>query len=354
MKAIIPAAGFGTRLRPLTFARPKPTLRVANQPIIVHAVRSLYQAGVTEIAVVVSDLTQQAVEQAVSGIEGVCISYIDQPEMLGLGNAVLMAREWVGQDDFCVYLGDNLFENGVGSYIDAFNETGADSVMALVSVPDPSAFGVAELDEQGRVVRLVEKPTNPASNLAVAGLYCFRSAFFEHLAALTLSARGEYEITDAILSLMQRGGHVQGVRVQGWWRDTGQAADLIDANRLLLERLEDSILGEVHNSRLTGRVVVELGATVRNSTIMGPVTIAPGAVVENAYLGPFTSVGRGSVIQNAEVECSVIDEYAQVRDVAVRLHGCLIGVRARVVGHGTVPRIHRLILSDASTVELGC
>jgi glucose-1-phosphate thymidylyltransferase len=354
MKAIIPAAGFGTRLRPLTFARPKPTLRVANQPIIVHVVRSLYEAGVTEIGIVVSDLTQQAIEQAVSGIEGVCITYIGQPEMLGLGNAVLMARDYVGHDDFCVYLGDNLFEQGVGRYIQTFNESGADSVMALVEVPDPSAFGVAELDETGRVIRLVEKPKQPVSNLAVAGLYCFRPSFFEHLAQLKLSPRGEYEITDAIVSLMESGAHVQGVRVQGWWRDTGQATDLIDANRLLLERLEDSVLGEVHNSRLTGRVVVELGAVVRNSTIMGPVTIAAGARVENAYLGPFTSVGRGSVIENAEVECSVIDEEAQVRDVAVRLHGCLIGVRARVVGHGTVPRVHRLILSDASAVELGC
>jgi len=136
MKAIIPAAGFGTRLRPLTFTRPKPTLRVANQPIIVHAIRSLYEAGIHEIGIVVSDLTQQAIEQAVRGIEGVIVTYIDQPEMLGLGNAVLMARDWVGDDDFCVYLGDNLFEQGVDRYLRTFRETGADSVMALVEVPD--------------------------------------------------------------------------------------------------------------------------------------------------------------------------------------------------------------------------
>ena len=191
MKAIIPAAGFGTRLRPLTFTRPKPTLRVANQPIIVHAIRSLSEAGIRDIGIVVSDLTQAAIEGAVRGIEGVCITYIDQPEMLGLGNAVLMARDFVGQDDFCVYLGDNLFENGVASYVKTFNETGADGVMALVEVPDPSAFGVAELDAAGRVTRLVEKPKVPASNLAVAGLYCFRPGFFDHLAALKLRPRGE-------------------------------------------------------------------------------------------------------------------------------------------------------------------
>ncbi|MFC4456256.1 glucose-1-phosphate thymidylyltransferase [Deinococcus sonorensis] len=354
MKAIIPAAGFGTRLRPLTYTRPKPALRVANQPIIVHAVRTLVQAGITEIGIVVSDLTQQAIELAVRGLEGVHITYIDQPEMLGLGNAVKMAREYVGQDDFCVYLGDNLFENGVRSYIDTFYAQQADAVIALVEVDDPTAFGVAELDNEGRIVRLVEKPKNPPSNLAVAGVYCFKPKFFDYLEALKPSARGEYEITDAIAALISEQGHVQGVKVEGWWRDTGKAADLIDTNRLLLEKLEPYVLGTVTGSNLTGRVVVEPGAEVRNSTIIGPVTIAAGAIIENAYLGPFTSVGRGSRIENAEVECSVIDEEAEIRDVSIRLHGCLIGIRAKVVGHGTVPRVHRLTLSDTSVVELGC
>lgn len=351
MKAIIPAAGFGTRLRPLTFARPKPTLRVANQPIIVHAVRSLYQAGVTEIAVVVSDLTQQAVEQAVSGIEGVCISYIDQPEMLGLGNAVLMGREWVGHDDVCVYLGDNLFQEGVGAYVELFHRERPDAVIGLVEVDNPSAFGVAQLDGS-RIVRLIEKPENPPSNFAVAGVYCFSSRIFEQLSQLKPSVRGEYEITDAIQALIEAGGTVLGQPVHGWWKDTGQPRDLIEANHLLLERLEGQVLGRVEDSRLSGPVVLAATAVVRGSKIVGPAMIGEGVVIENAYIGPFTSIGAGSVIRNAEVEHSVIEQECLIENVETRLQDCLIGLRAVVRGGRRIPKTLKLTLSDASIVEL--
>ncbi|MEF2278532.1 glucose-1-phosphate thymidylyltransferase [Deinococcus sp. YIM 134068] len=354
MKAIIPAAGLGTRLRPLTFARPKPVLRVAGQPIICHALRTLSDAGIVDVGIVVSGLTHRAIESVVQGVEGVNITFIHQDEMLGLGHAVKMARSWVGQDDFCVYLGDNLFEHGVGSFIEAFHARRAEAVVALVEVEDPSAFGVAVLGDGGRITRLVEKPRVPPSNLAVAGMYCFSPAIFDVLETLAPSPRGEYEITDAIAGLIEGRGGVYGERVTGWWKDTGRPQDLIDANRLLLEPLRTCVLGDVTGSTLTGRVVVELGAEVRGSTIMGPVLIAAGARVENAYLGPFTSVGRGSVIRNTEIECSVIDENAEVRDVNARLQGCLIGVGARVIGHGSIPRVHRFTLSDASVLELGC
>ena len=354
MKAIIPAAGFGTRLRPLTFARPKPVLRVANKPIICHAIQTLCAAGVCDIGIVVSELTRQAIESAVKDLEGVNIEYIYQNEMLGLGDAVRVARSWIGDSDFCVYLGDNLFERGVGSFIRTFHEQQADAVIALVEVEQPSEFGVAVLDDRNRITRLVEKPRVPPSNLAVAGLYCFRPAFFEYLEILQPSARGEYEITDAIAMQIDAGGRVLGERVQGWWKDTGKPQDLIDANRLLLGDLRGCVLGSVSDSRLTGEVVVEAGAVVKNSTILGPVTIAAGAHIENAYLGPYTSVGQGSVIRNAEVEYSVIDENTEIRDVGIRLQGCLIGVRAKVIGHGAIPRVHHFTLSDASVLELGC
>ncbi|ABF44076.1 MULTISPECIES: glucose-1-phosphate thymidylyltransferase [Deinococcus] len=354
MKAIIPAAGFGTRLRPLTYARPKPVLPVANKPIICHAVQNLAAAGIREIAIIVSSVTRKAIEGAVSDLEGVQIAYIEQPEMLGLGDAVRWARDWVGESDFCVYLGDNLFEHGVTSFLDAFRSRPVDAVLALVEVPDARAFGVAVLDDQDRITQLFEKPKCPPSNLAVAGVYCFKASLFGILEALPPSARGEYEITDAIQRLIEDGGQVIGQRVVGWWKDTGRPLDLIETNRLLLERLEPCVLGEVTGSRLAGRVVVEPGAEVHGSVIMGPVTIASGARIENAYLGPFTSVGRGSVIRNAEVEYSVIDEEAEICDVNVRLQECLIGLRARIVGHGEVPKVHRLILSDTSVLEFGC
>ncbi len=354
MKAVIPAAGFGTRLRPLTYARPKPVLPIANRPIICHAVQTLAAAGIEDIAVVVSSVTRKAIEAALVDMEGVRIEYILQPEMLGLGNAVSVARDWIGDSDFCVYLGDNIFEHGVSSYLEEFKASGADAVIALVEVEDPSSFGVAIVDETGRITGLVEKPKVPPSNLAVAGVYCFKPAILDVLEHLPPSARGEYEITDAIQQFITDGAKVQGQRVAGWWKDTGRPLDLIETNRLLLERLEGCVLGDVTRSRLTGRVLVAPGAVVRNSIIMGPVSIAAGAVIENAYLGPFTSVGRGSVIRNAEVEYSVIDEEAEICDVGVRLQECLIGLRARVVGHGGIPKVHRFTLSDTSVLELGC
>lgn len=354
MKALIPAAGFGTRLRPLTYARPKPVLPVANQPIISHAVQNLTAAGIREIGIVVSSVTRRAIEGALRGIEGAHIEYIEQPEMLGLGHAVRVARSWIGQSDFCVYLGDNLFENGVQDFLTAFREEQADAVVALVEVPDARAFGVAVLDERGHITGLLEKPQVPPSNLAVAGVYCFRAGILDILETLPPSPRGEYELTDAIGRLIEDGGRVVGRRVNGWWKDTGRPHDLIEANRLLLERLQPCVLGEVTDSRLAGRVVVAPGAEVRGSVIMGPVTIAAGARIENAYIGPFTSIGRNSVIRNAEVEYSVIDEGAEIRNMSLRLQECLIGLGARVVGHGEVPRVHRLILSDTSVLEFGC
>ncbi|MBB6099797.1 glucose-1-phosphate thymidylyltransferase [Deinobacterium chartae] len=353
MKAIIPAAGLGTRLRPLTYTRPKPVLRVANKPIIVHAIDNLVRAGIHDIGIIVSELTRASIEAAVNGTPGVNITYIDQNETLGLGHAVLMGRDFVGSDDFCVYLGDNLFEHGITRYLEVFREQQADAVIALVEVENPSAFGVAVLDEEGRITRLMEKPKVPPSNLAVAGVYCFKAGVMDVLAGLEPSARGEYEITDAIAQLIADGRKVIGERVQGWWKDTGRPFDLIDANRLLLEQIEPSLEGEVEDSRVTGRVVIQPGAVVRGSIIMGPALIGAGAVIENAYVGPFTSVGRDTVIRQAEVEYSVIDEEVEICDVAVRLQECLIGLRAKVTGHAAVPRVHRLTLSDASIVELG-
>ena len=351
MKAVIPAAGLGTRLRPLTYTRPKPVLRVAGKPIIRHAIDNLVAAGISDIGIVVSDLTREDIRAAIADVSDASVTYIDQHETLGLGHAVKMAREWVGDDSFCVYLGDNLFEHGVRGYVDTFQTAGADALIALVEVENPSAFGVAELDGD-RIVRLVEKPKDPPSNLAVAGVYCFTPRIFEILATLPPSARGEYEITDAIQQLIEQQAVVMGRRVEGWWKDTGRPFDLIDANRLLLEAIEPSILGEVTDSRITGRVVIGEGSSVVNSVILGPALIGRNVVLENAYVGPFTSIGSGSVVRNAEVEHSVIDEQVTIEDVDTRLQDCLIGLRASVRGGNRVPRTLSMTLSDASSVEL--
>ena len=351
MKAIIPAAGFGTRMRPLTFTRPKPVLNVAGKPIIVHAIETLQAAGITEIGIIVSEVTRPAVRQATEDLPGIRVTYIEQTEMLGLGHAVLMGRDWVGDDDVCVYLGDNLFEDGVGAYVELFNRERPDAVIGLVEVENPSAFGVAELDGT-RIVRLVEKPKDPPSNFAVAGVYCFSNRIFQELGRLRPSARGEYEITDAIQGLIDAGGVVLGQAVHGWWKDTGQPRDLIEANHLLLERLEHNVLGTTVDSRLTGPVTLAATATVRNSKIVGPAMIGEGVVIEDAYIGPFTSIGAGSVIRNAEVEHSIIEQECVIENVETRLQDCLIGLRAVVRGGRRIPKTLKLTLSDASIVEL--
>jgi glucose-1-phosphate thymidylyltransferase len=351
MKAIIPAAGLGTRLRPLTYTRPKPVLPVAGAPIIVHALRTLANAGLNEVGIIVSDATRSEIEHALQNVPDLNTTLIDQHKQLGLGHAVMTAREWVGQDDFCVYLGDNLFEYGAIPFIKRFKKDRPAAVIALIEVADPTAFGVAELNGE-RITRLVEKPKVPPSNLAVAGLYCFTPEIFEVLEGMPPSARGEYEITDAIQGLIDRGKTVLGQRVCGWWKDTGRPADLLDANRLLLEQIIGDVQGEVTDSRLTGRVVVPASARVIRSKIVGPVLLDENVVIEDAYIGPFTSVGRGSVIREAEVEHSVVDAEARIECLQTRLQDCLIGVRAQVRGGRTVPRTHKLTISDASVVEL--
>ncbi|HEX2864551.1 MAG TPA: glucose-1-phosphate thymidylyltransferase [Deinococcales bacterium] len=352
MKGVIPAAGLGTRLRPLTYTRPKPLLKVANKSIIVYAIENLRDAGITDIALVVSDQTRLDIESVVHEVEGVKLTLIRQDEQLGLAHAVMVSQDWLGDDDFCVYLGDNLFEEGVTRYVNTFREGGSDAVVALVRVPDPRQFGVAVLDAEGRITQLVEKPKVPPSDLAIAGVYCFSKALHEVTATLKPSARGEYELTDAIAGLIQSGRDVRGLEVHGWWKDTGRPEDLLDANRLLLERVEAGVLGDVTESRLVGRVRVEEGAVVRGATIIGPAIIGAGATVKDSYIGPFTSVGANAKLNKVEVEFSVILEEAELDSVPVRLQESLIGQRARVAFQDRIPRAYRLILSDTSSVDL--
>jgi glucose-1-phosphate thymidylyltransferase len=352
MKGLIPAAGLGTRLRPLTYNRPKPLLNVANKPIIAYAIENLRDAGITDIGLIVSEAFRTALESEALDIPGVTLKLILQKEQLGIAHAVGQAEEWLNGEDFCVYLADNLFEMGVKRYVESFQQDHCDAVIGLVRVANPREFGVAVLDDSGRIVKLIEKPKDPPSDLAVAGVYCFKNRILNVIHDLKPSARGEYEITDAITGLMHD-GVVRGLEVEGWWKDTGRPADLLDANRLILEGIEPVVKGESINSRLVGRVRIDEGAIVRDSTIIGPVLIGPGAVLEGVYVGPFTSIGANAKLTKVELEFSVIEEEAVLEEIPVRLQECLIGRRAHVRGNERVPKVHRLILSDASSLELG-
>ena len=350
MKGLILAAGHGTRLRPLTYTRPKPVIRVAGRPIITYAVENLLAVGVREIGVVVSPKTHDEVVTALKGIAEARFTFLTQENPQGIAHAVAVAREWLGNDSFLLYLGDNLFENGVGALVEAFENERPSAAIALVEVANPTQFGVAVV-EKGRIRRLVEKPKDPPSNLAVAGVYAFTPEIHEIIRDLRPSARGEYEITDAIQGLLDAGKPVLGVPVTGWWKDTGRPDDLLEANRLLLSNLQRRIEGEVGGeSRIEGAVVVEPGARVHNARVLGPALIARGAVVENAFVGPYTSVGPEAVVRDAEVEHSILE--ARARLEGVRIHSSLLGVGAEVRRHDRRPRTPRLVLGDLSRVEV--
>ncbi len=352
MKGLILAAGLGTRLRPITSLRPKPTISVANRPLIHYAIDNLLAVGVRNIGVVVGTATVASIKDTLGDYPGAEIEYILQDPPLGLAHAVKVSRGFLGDDPFVMYLSDNLFENGLAEYVAAFDPAaGVNAVLALVPVPDPRSLGVAVV-EGGRITRLVEKPAVPPSNLAVAGVYVFDSSVHDAITGLEPGAKGEYQITDAIQRMITGGKNVVPVEVKGWWKDTGRAEDILDANRLMLAGLRGRVGGEVENSELIGEVVVEEGAVVRDSKVFGPVLIAAGTVVEKAYIGPFTTLGKNVVIRDAELEYSAVGDGSEIERVDVRIQSSLIGDEVRISGHVGRPTSHRMIVGDESRIEL--
>jgi len=352
LKGLILAAGLGTRLRPITSLRPKPTICVANKPLIHYAIDDLVDAGVREVGIVVSHDTIDHLQEAVEGYRDVRYTFVLQDPPKGLAHAVEVSRDFLGDDAFVMYLGDNLFEHGITPFVDTFRANDdAAAVLALVRVDDPRAFGVAVI-EDGRITRLVEKPKDPPSDLAVAGVYVFDARIHDAIEGLEPGAKGEYQITDAIARLIERGHTVLPQEVGGWWKDTGQADDILDANRLELLSRRRLIEGTVEDSNLVGDVVVAPGAIVRRSTVFGPALIGADALVEDAYVGPFTSLGDGVRLRNAEVEYAVVGKRSEIDDVDARIQGSLIGEDVVIKGASTRPSTHRLIVGDMSTLEL--
>lgn len=352
MKALVLAGGSGVRLRPLTYSMPKQLVPVANKPVIEYAIGIVRDLGVTEVGVVVGDW-ENAIRQTLSDGSrfGVDITYLRQERPLGLAHAVLLARPFLGADDFVMYLGDNLVPDGVGDIAADFRARRPAAELVVHRVADPSAFGVAEVDRDGSVRRLAEKPSRPRSDLAVVGVYFFTEAIHKAVEAIEPSARGELEITSAIQWLVERGGEVLAREYRGFWRDVGQAEDVLAANRRLLGELPPAVAGQVDAaSELRGRVVVERGARVVRSRIDGPVIIGAGTVVEQSRIGPATAVGRDCVVRAAELSNSVVFDGARI-DAVRGLRGSVIGrhatVRAGIDGQSG----HRLIVGDHACVE---
>ena len=358
MKALILAGGAGTRLRPITHTRAKQLVPVANKPILFYGIEAMVAAGITEIGVIVGDTRDEVMAALGDGSRfGASITFIPQDAPLGLAHCVLIAKEFLGDDDFVMYLGDNLMEQDLASFVAAFEAAreGTDPPAAqilLKRVPDPHRFGIATLDDAGHVVELVEKPEDPPSDLALVGVYLFTGRVHDAVAAIEPSPRGELEITDAIQWLVDEGERVRCELLTGWWIDTGKLTPLLEANRLLLEQLELDVRGTVDAASLIdGRVVIAEGAVINNSTIRGPVAIGPGTTVTDSFIGPFSAVGANCVVDRSEIEHSVIMDGSSVIEIA-RLEDSLIGSDARVSRSRQRPRALRLMVGDHCQVDV--
>ena len=358
MKALILAGGAGTRLRPITHTRAKQLVPVANKPILFYGIEAMVDAGIREIGVIVGDTRAEVMDALGDGSQfGATITYIAQDEPLGLAHCVLIARDFLADDDFVMYLGDNLLEQDLAAFTAAFEReragaTPPDAQILLKQVPDPHRFGIATLDDSGNVVQLIEKPADPPSDLALVGVYLFNAMIHEAVAAIEPSPRGELEITDAIQWLVDQGRRVRCELLTGWWIDTGKLTPLLEANRLLLERIEAQIDGEVDDiSVIDGRVHVAAGARVINSTIRGPVSIGPDAEIRDAFIGPFSAVGARCSVVSSEVEHSVIMDDSSIRDIP-RLEDSLIGSHAEVHRTRRRPRSLQLMVGDHCQIDV--
>jgi len=352
MKALVLAGGSGSRLRPITHTYAKQLLPVANKPVLFYGLEAIRDAGITDVGIVVGD-TAPAIQDAVGdgSAFGLTATYLRQDAPRGLAHAVIVGRDFLGDDDFVMYLGDNFIVGGITPLVEEFRSSRPDAQIMLTSVPDPRQFGVAELDTAGEVVGLEEKPQRPKSDLALVGVYIFTPAVHEAVSQLAPSWRGELEITEAIQWLIDQGRKVRSTTITGYWKDTGNVADMLEVNRMVLETTEPQVHGTVEASELIGRVVVEAGAQVSGSRIVGPAIIGTGTRVSGSYIGPFTSVAQDCTITDSEIEYSIVLRGALIQGVR-RIEASLIGHDVEVTPSPNVPRAHRLILGDHSKVQI--
>jgi glucose-1-phosphate thymidylyltransferase len=353
VKALVLAGGSGTRLRPITHTSAKQLVPVANKPVLFYGLESLAAAGIRELGLVVGD-SQAEIEAAVGdgSAFGLQVTYLRQDAPLGLAHAVLIARDYLGEDDFVMYLGDNFIVGGIEDVVARFAADRPAAQIMLTQVADPRQFGVAELGEDGRVIGLEEKPRRPKSDLALVGVYLFTPAIHAAVAELKPSWRGELEITDAIQWLIEEGLRVESSVISGYWKDTGNVTDMLEVNRLVLESVEAVVDGEVDlASELIGRVVISAGAVVERSRIVGPAIVGPGARIADSYVGPYTSIAAGCTIVDSEIEYSIVLPRASIQGVR-RIEASLIGHDVEVTPAPKTPRAHRLVLGDHSKVQI--
>ena len=353
MRGLILAGGAGTRLRPITHTSAKQLVPVANRPVLFYGIEAMAHAGIDEVGIIIAPETGDEIREATGdGSQfGVQITYIVQDEPAGLAHAVLTAEPFLGVDPFVMYLGDNLLQGGIDDLVAAFRANGPDALILLTPVPDPEHFGVAELDGD-RVVALAEKPAQPRTNLALVGVYMFTALIHDAARAIDPSPRGELEITDAIQYLVDSGRRVEPHVVKGWWKDTGRLEDMLAANRLVLDTISTRVEGELIDSQIDGRVIVEAGARLERSSVRGPAIIGAGAQLTDAYIGPYTAIGDNCIIDGAEVEHSILLGGSEVRHLDGRMESSLLGRNVKIGRGNRQPRAYRFMVGDNSEIGI--
>jgi len=353
LKGLILSGGKGTRLRPITHTSAKQLVPVANKPVLFYGIEAMAHAGIEQVGIIIAPETGPEIEAAAGDGErfGLSITYIVQDEPLGLAHAVLTAEKFLGESPFVMYLGDNLLQGGIAELVAAFREHAPDALILLTQVPDPENYGVAELEGE-RVVRLVEKPPEPQTDLALVGVYMFTAAIHDAARAIEPSARGELEITDAIQYLVNSGMRVEPHIVRGWWKDTGRLEDMLEANRLILDNTRTRLEGELIDSQVDGRVVIEAGARLERTTVRGPAIVGANTHLKDCYIGPYTAIGEDCRIENAEVEHSILLTGCTVCDLDGRMESSLLGRNVTIRRGDRQPRAYRFMVGDNSDISI--
>ena len=355
MKALILSGGTGTRLRPLTYSGAKQLVPVANKPILFYCIDNIAQAGIKDVGIIISPETGQEVKNTVGdgSLWGIDIQYITQEVPGGLAHAIKTAQDFLVDSSFIMYLGDNLIGMGINKFINEFKINSPDALILLKEVDNPRQFGVADVSKDGKVIRLIEKPDIPPSNLALVGIYIFSSKIHEAIKSIKPSKRGELEITDAIQELIDMGCNVESFVLDTWWLDTGKKDDILTANAIVLDEwLKNIIDGSVDDSsKILGRVAIGKGSVIKKSTLRGPVVIGENVEIESSFIGPYTSIGDNVKIVKSSVEHSVIMNDSELREIE-RIEESLVGRRVLITKNNTSHKALRLLLGDDSVVEV--
>ena len=353
MKGLILSGGFGTRLRPLTYTGAKQLIPIANKPIIYYGIEALADLGIKEVGVIVGDTRDEVMNTVGKGDKwNLRIEYIPQESPLGLAHAIKIARGFLGTEPFMMYLGDNILKDNLDGLLKQFEKNRPNALILLTEVNNPQEFGVAVVDAKGGVKKLIEKPKDPPSNLALVGIYLFDNEIHRAIEHIKPSWRNELEITDAIQWLLDNGCRVESQTVKGWWKDTGKPEDIIEANLLILQDIKPENNGKVIDSTLNGHIVIEKGAVIEKSIIRGPAIIGENSKLSKAYIGPFSSIGANVTIENSEVECSVIMDGATIRNLENRIDRSILGRNVVINQINESPRTHKFVLGDQSYVQI--